>query len=59
MEKITSIKHELVVKARNLNTSTGRKASGRILLEGMEVINFARKSGLVLEYCTIEENISL
>jgi TrmH family RNA methyltransferase len=49
MEQITSIKHEIIQEARTLSTLNGRKDTGKILLEGIENIQWAIDAHLRIE----------
>lgn len=51
--RITSIKDPIVVKARNLQSSTKRKESGRVLLYGAQQIHWAIENGVEIEYIFI------
>lgn len=56
MEKVTSIKDERVLQARRLKSRAGREGSGLVLLEGLEIINWALESNWQAEYLIVEEN---
>jgi RNA methyltransferase, TrmH family len=48
--KITSIKDPIIVGARNLQSSSNRKALGKALLYGVEQINWAIKNSVEIEF---------
>ena len=47
---ITSIKDPVVVQARSLTTAKGRLSAHKCLLEGIEHIEWALATGMVIEY---------
>lgn len=55
MQKVTSIKDEMVVQARRLKSRSGREGSGLVLLEGLQIINWALESNWQTEYLIVEE----
>jgi len=55
MQKVTSIKDDRVVQARRLKSRSGRDGSGLVLLEGLEIINWALESNWQIEYLIVEE----
>jgi tRNA G18 (ribose-2'-O)-methylase SpoU len=59
ISKITSIKDERIVEARSLASSSGRKKTGKILLEGEQIIQWALNSDWrVSRVFFCEKNIS-
>ncbi|MDP3480948.1 MAG: RNA methyltransferase [Desulfoprunum sp.] len=56
MERVTSIKDERVKQARLLKSRSGREDTGLVLLEGLEIINWALESNWQAEYLIVEEN---
>lgn len=60
MEIISSLKSEYIQTARELKSIKGRKFSGKILLEGEEIISWALKNEVKIEFIiTSLENIKL
>jgi TrmH family RNA methyltransferase len=55
MDKVSSIKDESVQRARRLKSRAGRKESDLILLEGIEIINWAIESNIPIKYIIVEE----
>lgn len=49
-ERITSIKDERVTEARELSSAAGRRRSGKVLLEGEEVLRWALDAGVRIEH---------
>ncbi len=58
MEKITSIKDDRIVLARSLKTQKGRLANHKILLEGEQIIDWANKHGLSINFIFTIEKIT-
>lgn len=50
MDTITSIKDPRVVEARALTSASGRNKTGKILLEGSQIIEWALAAGLAVEH---------
>jgi RNA methyltransferase, TrmH family len=55
---ITSIKDDLILEARKLNTASGRNASQKSLLEGSEIIGWALESGWDIERVFFDPKLS-
>ncbi len=55
MERVTSIKDERVKQARLLKSRSGRENTGLVLLEGLDIINWALESNWRTEYLIVEE----
>lgn len=55
MEKVTSIKDKKVKLARSLKSGAERAATKLILLEGLEIINWALESNWDVEYLIFDE----
>jgi TrmH family RNA methyltransferase len=54
-ERVTSIKDRRVELARQVRSRSGREGSGRVLLEGLEAINWAFAGAWKVEYILVEE----
>ena len=56
-QQITSIKHEIVVEARELNTAAGRRRLRKFLLEGEKIIGWALSAGVEVEHVFFDSKI--
>ena len=56
MDRITSIKDKRIELARTLASRSGREGSNSLLLEGLEIVNWAQKAGWDIDYLLVEEH---
>lgn len=56
MEKITSIKNERIILARELMTAKGRQEHGDVLLEGEQVIDWALENHVNIQYILVVDS---
>lgn len=54
-ERILFIKDERVAEARELSTAAGRRRSGKVLLEGGEVLRWALDTGVRIEHVFVSD----